>query len=105
MARQENRITACSKYDAVIEKCFQRAEPKTDTGPLMQGEIMIMTFSFAYHIHTFNLQLVIGHSNVFLFLNSLEDGDISARILDCKPYMYDCHECGWCPECHTCSSP
>merc|ERR1712224_924941 len=25
-ARQENRITACSKYDAIIEKCFQSAD-------------------------------------------------------------------------------
>merc|ERR1712126_381909 len=26
MARQENRVTACSKYDTIIEKCFQAAE-------------------------------------------------------------------------------
>jgi len=33
MARQENRITACSKYETIIEKCFQAAEvigPCTD---------------------------------------------------------------------------
>jgi len=28
MARQEKRITACSKYDTIIEGCFQAAEPK-----------------------------------------------------------------------------
>ena len=27
-ARQENRITFCSKYDTIIEKCFQSAEGK-----------------------------------------------------------------------------
>ena len=27
-ARQENRINACSKYDATIENCFQSAESK-----------------------------------------------------------------------------
>ena len=28
-ARQENRITFCSKYDTIIEKCFQSAKGKS----------------------------------------------------------------------------
>ena len=33
-ARQENRINACSKYDSVIEKCFQSAEGKNQVDQL-----------------------------------------------------------------------
>ena len=38
MARQEKRITACSKYDTVIEGCFQAAEPK------IQGNQVLSVF-------------------------------------------------------------
>ena len=33
-ARQENRINACSKYDSVIDKCFQSAEGKNQVDQL-----------------------------------------------------------------------
>merc|ERR1712126_271844 len=40
MARQGKRITACSKYDTIIEGCFQAAEPRmqaiANTGPIME---------------------------------------------------------------------
>ena len=38
MARQEKRITACSKYDTVIEGCFQAAEGK------IQGYVVLSIF-------------------------------------------------------------
>jgi len=38
MARQENRITACSKYETIIEKCFQAAEVKNPCKDVTFGE-------------------------------------------------------------------
>ena len=56
MARQEKRITACSNYDAVIEKCFQGTTDQVmNQGPLMQGNITIHILSFVYHLPTFKL--------------------------------------------------
>jgi len=41
MARQEKRLTACSQYDAVIEKCFQGTEPKLHYVPLIKEDMGI----------------------------------------------------------------
>ena len=44
MARQEKRITACSKYDTVIEGCFQAAEGK------IQGYVVLSLFLNKYNV-------------------------------------------------------
>jgi len=42
-ARQENRINACSKYETVIEKCFQSEESKNQVTGTKLNERMVIT--------------------------------------------------------------